>query len=73
MKPRIPGGAGIARGYSGRPSVTAERFIADPFSLRPRARRCTGPGTSGRRLLGGVLTFLGRGWTARLNRGRPTA
>ena len=53
------GGVGIARGYSGRPSLTAERFIADPFSLRPGARLYR-TGDIGRWLPGGVLTFLGR-------------
>ncbi|MBZ5522272.1 MAG: amino acid adenylation domain-containing protein [Acidobacteriia bacterium] len=32
------GGAGVARGYLNRPELTAERFIADPFSTDPHAR-----------------------------------
>ena len=29
------GGAGVARGYLNRPELTAERFVADPFSTVP--------------------------------------
>ncbi|MDB6375260.1 non-ribosomal peptide synthetase, partial [Photorhabdus bodei] len=32
------GGAGVARGYLNRPELTAERFIADPFSNKAGAR-----------------------------------
>ncbi|MQW72807.1 amino acid adenylation domain-containing protein, partial [Sinorhizobium medicae] len=32
------GGAGVARGYLNRPDLTAERFLADPFSGKAGAR-----------------------------------
>ncbi|MEJ1229330.1 amino acid adenylation domain-containing protein, partial [Pseudomonas sp. CCNWLW56] len=32
------GGIGVARGYLNRPELSAERFIADPFSDQPDAR-----------------------------------
>ena len=39
-------GVGLARGYLNRPELTADRFVADPFSGAPGARRCgTAPGS----------------------------
>ncbi|HEY2740182.1 MAG TPA: amino acid adenylation domain-containing protein, partial [Thermoanaerobaculia bacterium] len=53
------GGAGVARGYLGRPDLTAERFLPDPLSRDPGARLHRS-GDLARRLADGVLEFLGR-------------
>jgi amino acid adenylation domain-containing protein/non-ribosomal peptide synthase protein (TIGR01720 family) len=53
------GGAGLALGYLGRPDLTAERFVPDPFSGRPGARLYRS-GDLARRLPDGDLEYLGR-------------
>ncbi|MEX2746482.1 amino acid adenylation domain-containing protein, partial [Rhizobium mongolense] len=53
------GGAGVARGYLNRPELTAERFLADPFSDEAGARLYR-TGDLGRYLPDGNLEFLGR-------------
>ncbi|MER6250027.1 amino acid adenylation domain-containing protein [Streptomyces sp. NPDC001584] len=53
------GGAGVARGYLGRPSLTAGRFLPDPDAAGPGARRYRS-GDSARRAADGDHEYLGR-------------
>ncbi len=53
------GGIGLGRGYLGRPGLSAERFVPDPFSSRP-GRRLYRTGDRARWLPQGVIDFLGR-------------
>ncbi len=52
-------GPGVALGYYKRPELTAEKFVADPFSSRPAARMYRS-GDVARFLTEGDIDFLGR-------------
>jgi amino acid adenylation domain-containing protein len=52
------GGIGVARGYGGRPDLTADRFRPDPFA--EAGARLYHTGDRARRRADGVLEFLGR-------------
>ncbi|MGT2532545.1 non-ribosomal peptide synthetase [Streptomyces nojiriensis] len=51
------GGDGVARGYHGRPALTADRFVPDPYAAGERLYRT---GDLVRRLADGTLEYRGR-------------
>jgi amino acid adenylation domain-containing protein len=53
------GGEGVARGYLGRPALTAEHFVPDPFSTEPGARLYLS-GDLARLRADGEVEFVGR-------------
>ena len=58
------GGAGVGRGYLGRPNLTAEKFIPNPFSTDPGARLYK-TGDMARYLPDGNIRYIGR-WDQQL-------
>ncbi|MFE9426975.1 amino acid adenylation domain-containing protein [Kitasatospora sp. NPDC006697] len=53
------GGAGVCHGYWRQPSLTAQRFVPDPFGPEPGGRLYR-TGDRARRLADGSLEYLGR-------------
>jgi amino acid adenylation domain-containing protein len=53
------GGVGVARGYMSRPELTAQQFVADPFSAVQPARMYR-TGDLGRWLQDGSIEYVGR-------------
>ncbi|SMC48822.1 amino acid adenylation domain-containing protein [Lentzea albidocapillata] len=53
------GGGSLANGYWGRPSLTARRFLPDPYGVVPGGRLYR-TGDVARRLPGGGLEYVGR-------------
>nr|WP_314142342.1 non-ribosomal peptide synthetase [uncultured Rhodococcus sp.] len=51
-------GAGVTRGYGGKPSLTSNRFVADPFADVPARMYRTGDVV--RRTSAGAMQFVGR-------------
>ncbi|MEU2874887.1 amino acid adenylation domain-containing protein [Streptomyces sp. NPDC007070] len=54
------GGAQVSRGYHGRPGLTAEKFLPDPFAPRPGARMYRTGDRVSRRPSTGLLDYFGR-------------